>query len=113
MFDISPEQVAVVFVMVELIRAWLPSSLLNLDGKLRVWIVVGIASVLVVAQDAVTPDNVDDALILLRSVATLTVASVMANGAVVASGLQAPLRSITTVGGRLPVNGSDASGSSS
>lgn len=113
MFGVSPEQIVIVYAMVEVIRAWFPSAIVRLDGRLRVWILVAVASAIVVGQGAATPDNTEDVLYLLRDIATLTVASVLANGAVVASQLQNVVRSVTTFGGRLTVDGSAASGDSS
>lgn len=99
--EIDPAQVIAVFAIVEVIRGLLPSRWLKIDGRIRVWTLVLAASVVIIVRIAPEPSNIKDLLNIAGDVLMLAVASVVANGAVVGSGLKEPVRKVVTIGGRI------------
>ncbi len=99
MFEISAVQVAAVYAIVEVIRGLLPAQWLSIDGKIRVWILVTVASVAVVFQGDPPVVDTQDFLDIGVDVISLAIAAIVANGAVASSGLKTVVRKVATLGG--------------
>ncbi len=78
MFEISAVQVAAVYAIVEVIRGLLPAQWLSIDGKIRVWILVTVASVAVVFQGDPPVVDTQDFLDIGVDVISLAIAAIVA-----------------------------------
>ena len=100
--NIDPAVAAAIWATVFVIRGLIPKGVVNLDGKMVIYGLVLVASVVWWYQNSEdnTPDDADAWIEAGLSIVTNAVGAIVINGGMSASGLGGALRKVVTVNGK-------------